>query len=67
MLESVVLEAWFPVEPRTLFKAWMDSRAHAAFTGGAAHIDPRVGGEFTAWDGYIQGTTIRLDPPRRIV
>lgn len=67
MLESVVLEEWFPVEPAAAYRAWLDSRAHSAFTGGEAVIEARVGGEFTAWDAYILGRTIDLDPPRRIV
>ena len=67
MLESVVLEEWFPVEPAAAYRAWLDSRAHSAFTGGEAVIDARVGGEFTAWDAYILGRTLALDPPRRIV
>jgi uncharacterized protein YndB with AHSA1/START domain len=36
-------------------------------TGGEAHIDARVGGEFDAWDGYIRGTTLTLEPFSRIV
>ena len=67
MLESVVLEEWFPVEPAAAYRAWLDSRAHSAFTGGEAVIDAHVGGEFTAWDAYILGRTLALDPPRRIV
>ena len=67
MLESVVLEEWFPVESQVAYRAWLDSRAHSAFTGGEAVIDDRVGGEFTAWDGYILGRTLALDPPRQIV
>ena len=40
---------------------------HAGFTGGAAEIDPAVGGAFTAWDGYIQGKTLELEPFSRIL
>jgi activator of HSP90 ATPase len=36
-------------------------------TGAAAQIDPRPGGVFTAWDGYIEGVTLQLEPGRRIV
>ena len=67
MLESVVLDTWFPVEPQVVYKAWLDSRAHGAFTGGAASIIPKVGAAFTAWDGYIQGKTLELESPRRIL
>jgi activator of HSP90 ATPase len=27
----------------------------------------KVGGRFTAWDGYIAGKNLRLEPQRRIV
>lgn len=45
----------------------MTTRGHAAFTGASARISPRVGGAFTAWDGYIHGTNVELVPNRRIV
>jgi activator of HSP90 ATPase len=47
--------------------AWMSSAGHTAMTGGDARIDPRVGGTFTAGDGYIVGRTTALEPGRRIV
>ena len=30
-------------------------------------VESGIGGKFTAWDGYIQGTTLELEPGRRIV
>ncbi len=36
-------------------------------TGSPARIEPRVGGAFTAWDGYISGRTAALKPYTRIV
>lgn len=30
-------------------------------------IEPRLGGSFSAWDGYIRGTTLELEPYRRIL
>lgn len=56
-----------PVEPARLYGAWLDGKEHAAFTGGPARIDPRVGGTFTAWGDYIRGTTLELEDGRRIV
>ena len=29
--------------------------------------DPKVGGGFTAWEGYIEGTNVELEPFKRIV
>jgi|SRR5664280_993889 len=56
-----------PASPQAVYEAWMSSEGHGKMTGGAAEIDPRVGGEFTAWDGYISGRTLALEPGRRIV
>lgn len=67
MLETIQLSTILPASPETIYRAWLDSQEHTAFTGGEAVIDPHVGGKFTAWDGYIQGTTLELEPYRRIV
>jgi uncharacterized protein YndB with AHSA1/START domain len=56
-----------PAAPMAVYEAWMSDDGHAGMTGAAAEIDARVGGEFTAWDGYITGRTVALEPGRRIV
>ena len=56
-----------PGTPQDIYAAWMSSAGHTAMTGAEAHVDPQVGGEFDAWDGYITGRTLALDPGRRIV
>src|SRR5260221_6448827 len=61
------LTAFVPAAPQDVYDAWLSSEGHSAMTGGGAVIDPTVGGAFTAWDGYIDGTTLELEPPRRIV
>jgi uncharacterized protein YndB with AHSA1/START domain len=53
--------------PEEVYVAWLSSDEHSAMTGGEAHIDARVGGDFDAWDGYIRGTTLALEPFSRIV
>lgn len=67
MPDGFTLQVDFPTTADSLFAAWMDSASHAAFTGAAAEIDPSPGGAFSAWDGYITGTTLAVEPPRRIV
>jgi len=56
-----------PATPQAVYDAWMSNDGHAGMTGAAATIDPREGGEFSAWDGYIGGRTLALEPGRRIV
>lgn len=45
----------------------MSEDEHADMTGGDASIDPFPGGKFSTWDGYIRGTTLELEPNKRIV
>ncbi len=65
--ESLEVSHLLPVRPERIFKAWLDAGEHAKFTGGDATVDPAVGGKFTAWDGYIVGRTLLVEPHRRIV
>jgi uncharacterized protein YndB with AHSA1/START domain len=68
--DSIVVSGVVPASPERVFAAWLDSKEHAAMTGGAATtatIEPAVGGEFQAWGDYITGTTLEIDAPRRIV
>ena len=50
-----------------IYAAWLDSARHAAMTGAAAHCSDQVGGSFEAWDGYISGVNLALEPGLRIV
>ena len=67
MAERIEVSEVLPVKQKNLYEAWLDSDKHSAFTGSKAVIDRRVGGKFTAWDGYISGTTITVEPFSRIV
>lgn len=53
--------------PSDVYDAWIDGEAHAEMTGAAASSEPRPGGRFTAWDGYIEGTHVELERPSRIL
>jgi uncharacterized protein YndB with AHSA1/START domain len=68
MPDSFQLEMVVPAEPQRVYSAWMDSREHAAFTGGGeAVVEPWTGGRFIAWDGYIHGILLGVDEGKRIV
>ena len=50
-----------------IYSTWLNSEGHTKMTGGAATISEKVGDAFTAWDGYIEGKNIELEPFRRIL
>ncbi len=65
--ENLDLDAFLSASPAQIFQRWVDGEGHAEMTGAAASSDPRPGGAFTAWDGYIRGQHVALEPPDRIV
>jgi uncharacterized protein YndB with AHSA1/START domain len=67
MTESLKVSTVLPAAPDQVFKAWLDSEAHGQFTGSKADINPYAGGCFTAWDGYIKGQTLEMEPYHRIL
>jgi activator of HSP90 ATPase len=56
-----------PATPDEVYDAFMEAKKHSAFTGSKATSDPKVGGEFTAWDGYISGRNLELVKGKKIV
>jgi uncharacterized protein YndB with AHSA1/START domain len=67
MKRDFTVLAEFPATPEKVFRAWLSTEGHTAMTGSPAKVEPRVGGLFTAWDGYIEGKTLELKPYSRIV
>jgi activator of HSP90 ATPase len=65
--ESLKVSAVIPAPPKAVYDAWLSSKEHAAMTGSGAKVTARVGAAFTAWDGYISGKNVELEPPGRIV
>lgn len=61
------LKSFFEAKPEELYNAWLDSEVHSDMTGGKAIVSDNVGGIFSAWDSYISGTNIILEPYKKIV
>jgi len=57
----------FKAGAHEVYEALMDSKKHAKFTSGAASISRKVGGKFSAYDGYAEGTNLELIPDEKIV
>ena len=54
-------------KPVEVYRAFMNPRIHTAFTGSKATGSGKVGGKFTAWDGYITAKNLKLKSGRKIV
>lgn len=67
MAESLKLQVDLPVSPERVYRAWLDGYEHSQFTGSRAHIEAKVGGRFTAFDGYIEGEIQVMTPFSHIV
>jgi len=50
-----------------IYKAWLSTEGHSAITGSPAKVDGTINGDFTAWDGYIWGMFLELEPNHRIL
>lgn len=58
----------FPkASPEEIYRAFLSSREHSGFTGSNSRCSAKVGGRFTAWNGYISGKNIELVKDKKIV
>jgi len=67
MDDNFTITANFSATPEAIYDAWLSTDGHTGMTGSPAKVDGRVGGDFTAWDGYIWGKFLELEPARRIL
>ena len=67
MAIEFVVSTTLPATPLEVYDTWMSSEGHSEMTGSPATISPEVGAEFDAWDGYIHGRNLILEPGVLIV
>ena len=65
--DTIRISAVVVASPERIYAAWLDSEEHSAITHSTAGVEPWVGGRHSAWGGSIRGTTVELQPNRRIV
>lgn len=56
-----------PASPIEVYEAYVDPKKHSEFTGSKATSNQKANGEFTAWDGYIYGKNLELQPGKKII
>ena len=66
-LSTIRQTALIDASPPEVYEAYVNPKKHAAFTGQAATGTPKVGGRFTAGDGYIKGKYLELEDGKRIL
>ncbi|APZ93348.1 SRPBCC domain-containing protein [Fuerstiella marisgermanici] len=67
MTIEFTVSAVIPASPKEIYDAWLNSDGHTKMTGSPAHSTAIVGDPFDAWDGYISGKYLKLEPGKRIV
>lgn len=65
--KTIRQKEFIPADPSDIYNAFLDAHKQTEITGAAATCERRVGGKFSAWDGYISGTNLRLENGRRII
>lgn len=66
MPKSIKQVVKFKATPHEVYEALMDSKKHSEFTNGKAVISRKVGGKFTAFDGYSEGENLKLTEDKLI-
>lgn len=67
MTIEFTVSAVISASPEKIYDAWLDSDGHTKMTNSLAHATSKVGDRFDAWDRYISGENLELEPGKRIV
>jgi activator of HSP90 ATPase len=67
MALEFIVSTLLPATPDEVYHAWLSSEGHSEMTGSPAAVSAKVGGEFSAWDGYIHGKNLALRTGKRIL
>jgi activator of HSP90 ATPase len=66
-MKTIIQKVKFKAAPKELYDIFLDSKKHSLATGSKANVNSKIGGKFTAWDGYISGRNLGLVPGQMIV
>lgn len=66
-MESFTLTVTLTASPQDIYNTWLSSDGHSQMTGSPAEVEAKIGGAFKAWDGYIWGNTLEMEPHQRIL
>ena len=66
-MNQILISSTFDTNAAFLYKFFLDSKLHTEVTESKAIINNKIGGRFTAWDGYIKGEIVSLEKNKKIV
>jgi activator of HSP90 ATPase len=52
---------------KQIYKTWLSTQGHTKMTGVVAFASDKVRDSFSAWDGFIKGKNLTLEPYNKIV
>ena len=67
MPRTILQAVHLPAPPARLYAQYLNSRTHAAITGGPARVSAKAGSAFSAFGGTLSGRILHLVPRRLIV
>ncbi len=67
MSDNIKLSVTLPTNASTVYKAWLNSKEHTAFSKNKTSIEKKVGSQYTAGDGYIKGEIKQMILSKKIV
>jgi activator of HSP90 ATPase len=66
-MNQILISSTFDANAAFLYKFFLDSKLHTEVTESKAAINNKIGGSFTAWDGYIKGEIVSLEKNKKII
>lgn len=66
-MKTIIQKVKFKAGPADLFETYLDSKRHSLATGFKAVLSRKVGGSYTACDGYIRGKNLLIVRNRMVV
>lgn len=66
-MKPIVISSILDTNADFLYNFFIDSKLHTEITESKAIMSNKIGGKFTAWDGYIQGEIVSLEKNRKII
>ena len=67
IMKTIHQKVKFHASPHEVYELLMDSKKHSEITESPANINKKVGGTFSAYDGWIEGEHIELIKDKKIV